>query len=65
MHGKKGYAFAYPNPPMCFKYTKRGPKGCAKGTSSKFVHPKHCRASLVSGKCVRNRCYFFHVIWCS
>ena len=30
-------------------------------TSCKFVHPKICRASLVSGKCDRNRCYFYHV----
>ena len=54
MHGKKGSA-------MCFKYIKRGPKGCAKGTSCKFAHPKLCRASLVSGKCNRKRCYFYHV----
>ena len=61
MHGKKGSACAYPHPPMCFKYIKRGPKGCAKGTSCKFAHPKLCRASLVSGKCNRKRCYFYHV----
>ena len=61
MHGKKDSTCAYPHPPMCFKYIKRGPKGCAKGTSCKFAHPKLCRASLVSGKCNRNRCYFYHV----
>ena len=54
MHVKKGSACAYPHPPMCFKYIKRGQKGCAKGTSCKFAHPKLCRASLVSGKCNRN-----------
>ena len=61
MHGKKGSGCAYPHPPMCFKYIKRGPKGCAKRTSCNFVHPKLCRASLVSGKCDRNRCYFYHI----
>ena len=47
----------------CVSSTLRGPKGCAKGTLSlcNFVHPKLCRASLVSGKCDRNRCYFYHV----
>ena len=25
MHGKKGSDCAYPHPPMCFKYIKRGP----------------------------------------
>ena len=59
MHGKKGSACAYPHPPMCFKYIKRGSKGCGKGTACKFAHPKLCRTSLVSGKC--NRCYFYHV----
>ena len=59
MHEKKGSACAYPHPPMCFKYIKGGPNGCAKGTSCKFVHPKLCHASLVSGKC--NCCYFYHV----
>ena len=59
MHGKKGSARAYPHPPMCFKYIKRGLQGCAKGTSCIFAHPKLCRASLVSGKCNRN---FYHVI---
>ena len=59
MHGNKGSACAYPHPPMCFKYIKRGPKVCAKGTSCKFAHPKLCCASLVSGKCNRN--YFYHV----
>ena len=49
------------HPPMCFKYIKRGPKGCAKGTSCKFVHPKLYHASFVTGKCNRNRCYFYHV----
>ena len=43
----------------CVSSTLRGPKGCAKGTSCKFVHPKLCHASLVSGKC--NRCYFYNV----
>ena len=62
MHGKQGSACAYPHPPMCFKYIKRGPKGCAKGTSCKFAYPKLCRASLFSGKCNCNRCYFYHVI---
>ena len=27
----------------------------------KVLHEKQCRASLVSGKCDRNRCYFYHV----
>ena len=61
MHSEKGSACAYPHPPMCFKYIKRVPKGCAKGTSCKFAHPKLCRASFVSRKCIRNRCYFYHV----
>ena len=61
MHGKKVSACAYPHPPMCFKYIKRRPKRCAKGTSCKFAHPKLGRASLVSGKCNRKRCYFYHV----
>ena len=61
MHGKKGSDCAYPHPPMCFKYIKRGPKGCAKGTSCNFVHQRLCRTSLVSGKCDHNRCYFYHI----
>ena len=61
MHVKKCSDFAYPHLPMCFKYIKRGPNGCVKGTSCKCVHPKLCRASLVSGKCDCNRGYFYHV----
>ena len=59
MHVKKSSDCAYPLPPMSFKYIKRCPQGCAKGTSCNSVHPKLCRASLVSVKCDCNRCCWF------
>ena len=45
----------------CVSRTLKDVQRVAKGTSCNFVHPKLCRASLVSGKCDRNRCYFYHV----
>ena len=46
---------------MCFKFIKSGHKGCSKGDSCKYTHPKLCRSSLLSHKCDRIKCYFYHV----
>ena len=45
---------------MCFKFIKSGYKGCPKGDSCKYAHPKICRPSLLSHKCDRVKCYFYH-----
>ena len=45
---------------MCFKFIKSGYKGCPKGDSCKYAHPKICRSSLLSHKCDRVKCYFYH-----
>ena len=46
---------------MCFKFIKSGHKGCSKGDSCKYTHPKVCHSSLLSHKCDRIKCYFYHV----
>ena len=46
---------------MCFKFIKSGHKGCSKVASCKYTHPKLCRLSLLSHKCDRIKCYFYHV----
>ena len=33
---------------MCYKFIKSGFKGCPKGDSCKYAHPKICRLSLLS-----------------
>ena len=45
---------------MCFKFIKSGYKGCHKGDSCKYAHPKICCSSLLSHKCDRVKCYFYH-----
>ena len=60
-YGKKGLGCSYPHPQMCFKFIKSGHKGCSKGDSCKYTHPKLCRSSLLSHKCDRIKCYFYHV----
>ena len=57
---KKGLGCSYPHPPMCFKFIKSGYKRCPKGDSCKYAHPKICRSSLLSHKCDRVKCYFYH-----
>ena len=59
-YGKKGLGCSYPHPPMCFKFIKSGYKGCPKGDSCKYAHPKICCSSLLSHKCDRDECYFYH-----
>ena len=60
-YGKKGIGCSYPHPQMCFRFIKSGHKGCSKGDSCKYAHPKLCRSSLLSHKCDRIKCYFYHV----
>ena len=60
-YGKKGLGCSYPHPQMCFKFIKSGHKGCSKGDSCKYTHPKLCHSSLLSHKCDRIKCYFYHV----
>ena len=57
----KGIGCSYPHLPMCFKFIKSGHKGCSKGDSCKYTHIKLCRSSLLSQKCDRIKCYFYHV----
>ena len=58
---EKGLGCSYPHPPMCFKFIKSGHKGCSKGVSCKYTYPELCRLSLLSHKCDRVKCYFYHV----
>ena len=60
-YGEKGIGCSYPHPQMCFRFIKSGHKGCSKGDSCKYAHPKLCRSSLLSHKCDRIKCYFYHV----
>ena len=41
-------------------FIKSGYKGCPNGDSSKYAHPKICRSSLLSHRCDRVKCYFYH-----
>ena len=36
-------------------------RGCNKGASCQYAHPKLCRASLTSKRCDRRNCYYYHV----
>ena len=60
-HGKKGSNCSFLHPPMCFKFIGKGDSGCSKGSDCKFVHPKLCRSSLLTNKCERRNCHFYHV----
>ena len=60
-YGKKGLGCSYPHPSMCFRFIKSGHKGCSKSDSCKYAHPKICRSSLLSHRCDRVKCYFYHV----
>ena len=44
----------------CFKFIKSSYKGCPRGNSCKYAHPKICRSSLLSHKYDRVKCYFYH-----
>ena len=46
---------------MCFRFIRQGKKGCNKGASCQYAHPKLCRASLTSKRCDRRNCYYYHV----
>ena len=40
---------------------EEGKKGCNKGASCQYAHPKLCRASLTSKRCDRRNFYYYHV----
>ena len=46
---------------MCFHFIRSGNKGCNKGSSCQYAHPKLCTASLTSKRCDRRNCYYYHV----
>ena len=46
---------------MCFCFIRQSKKGCNKGASRQYAHPKLCRASLTSKRCDRRNCYYYHV----
>ena len=45
---------------MCFKFIKSGHKRCSNGDSCKYKHPKIWHSSLLSHRCDRVKCYFYH-----
>ena len=46
---------------MCFRFIRQGKKGCNKGVSCQYAHPKLYCASLTSKRCDRRNCYYYHV----
>ena len=45
---------------MCYKFLRNGTSRCAKGSNCNYTHPKMCRASLATGKCMRRNCHYYH-----
>ena len=69
-HGLKGNKIengrkcAKNHPPRCRKYCGFGENrklGCTKGRECKFFHPKLCRNSVLSHKCMNQDCTFVHL----
>ena len=63
-YGKKALVAHILTLQMCFKFINSGHKGWTKVDSCKYTHPKHpklYRLSLLSHKCDRIKCYFYHV----
>ena len=61
-NGKRGTNCSFPDPNMCFfRFIRQGKKGCNKGASCQYAHPKLCHASLTSKTCDRHNCYYYHV----
>ena len=40
---------------------KSGVRGCKRGTSCSFFHPRLCPQSLHHNQCIRKRCFLYHV----
>ena len=60
-HGKRGSNCPFPHPPMCFKFIRKGSKGCDNGSLCTYAHPKLCQASVSNRRCNRKICNFYHV----
>ena len=61
-NGRKGTHCSFPHPNLCFRFIRSGNKGCNKGSSCLYAHPKLCTASLISKRCDRRNCYYYHVV---
>ena len=46
---------------MCFRFIQSCNKGCNKGSSCQYAHPKLCKASVTSKRCDRRNCYYYHI----
>ena len=57
----KGTNYSFPHFNMCFRFIQSGNKGCNKGSSCQYAHPKLCTASSTSKICDRRNCYYYHV----
>ena len=46
---------------MCKSFIKSGVRGCNRGPSCIFFHPRLCPQSLHHNQCIRKRCFLYHV----
>ena len=69
-HGRTGTTLVNGNkcdkshPKRCFKYCDYGSrdrKGCKKGKSCDFWHPRLCSNSMKDKRCTKANCTFFHL----
>ena len=60
-NGRRDTNCSFPHSNMCFRFICQGNKGCIKGASCQYAHPKSCRASLTIKRCNRRNCYYYHV----
>ena len=44
---------------MCKSFIKSGVRGCNRGPSCSFFHPRLCPQSLHHNQCIRNRCFLY------
>ena len=60
-NGRKGTNCSFPHSNMCFRFIRSGNKGCNKGSSCQYAHPKLYKTSLTSKRCDRCNYYYYHV----
>ena len=46
---------------MCKSFIKSGVRGCNRGPSCSFFHPRLCPQSLHHNQCIRKSCFLYHV----
>ena len=64
-HGQAGKECAFQHPPKCRRYMAFGDadkrRGCTRGSTCKFYHPKLCKNSVEHKECLTAECRFVHL----